>query len=1012
MSEPKLISPLLDGFVMGDPISDRHGVKSCPAMQTDTEDKYIVKIISVPADQSKLDALLLAGAFADKASALSYFADLADGIEQEAITLQRLSQLEGFEAFQNWQTVPMDDEEVGYDVYLIGSYRAALDRLLRRGSMTHLAAVNLGLDLCAALSACRRSGYLYVNLKPENIYIGGDNEYRIGDLGFLPLSSLAFASLPERYLSSYTAPEIADAYSALNDTVDVYSVGLILYQAFNGGVLPFEDRAPETPLSAPQYADVKMAEIILKACDPNPEVRWQSPQQMGQALASYLQSNVVNDTLIVQPPQSNLPEELQDEPIPEETDDTPSTDEILAEVDEALIAAGIPEEALTAEPPTEEAPEEEAHEEEAPVPKVEEINEISEEAAEAVEEAVEEAEEIVTSVEAEEEVEAEPEAIAEAVEAEDAEEADPAEEDLGVTKETSEMLAQADDLIAHELPEGVVVPEPIDVPIPDPVEEASEALSEDAEEAPEELPAEETICEYDETEDASLQAPSKKRRGLLVALLCVVLAAALAFGAYFYYQNVYLQTILGITLNGAEDELTVTLNTEADSNLLLVSCIDTYGNKHTAPVTDGRAYFTDLNPDTTYKIQVEIRGFHKLIGKTTHTYETAKETSIIGLSAVTGTEEGSLILSFAVQGPEAGGWKIVYSAAGEAEQSVSFTGHMVTLTGLTVGKEYTFQLQPQEALYVVGTDSLTHVVRRPIYAEDLEILGFRNNALSFTWRAPEGETVEQWTVRCYNSNGYDKTLTTDEPKISFPDLDVTSAYTVEVTAVGMTQGTRAYISENSLTLSSLEVDSADRNQLTVSWTCESAAPEGGWLLIYTIDGDAENKFVLQCNDATSMTIPKLPGCKYEFSVQSASGSTVFGGTCAYEAPAAEPFSGYSVSNENMSFTMCQTPENPQWTHYDIRNYTTRFTIGQSASFAVWLDRQYNTSDDMITTLFVIRNQDGKLISNNSYTMSWTSMWYRGFSRVNIPAIPNTAGEYTVSIYFNGAFVTTQNFTVV
>ena len=77
MSEPRLISPMLDNFEMGGPISDHHGVRCCPAMRKNSDDKYIVKIISVPESQTKLDALILTGAFSDNQSALSYFEELA-----------------------------------------------------------------------------------------------------------------------------------------------------------------------------------------------------------------------------------------------------------------------------------------------------------------------------------------------------------------------------------------------------------------------------------------------------------------------------------------------------------------------------------------------------------------------------------------------------------------------------------------------------------------------------------------------------------------------------------------------------------------------------------------------------------------------------------------------------------------------------------------------------------------------------------------------------------------------
>ena len=148
MSELKLVSPLLDGFQMGDPISEHNGVRCCPAMKENSDDKYIVKIISIPASQKKLDALLLTGAYRDAASAAEYFSQLAEDTVKEARLLQQLSKLEGFLSYEGWQIVPMDNGETGFDVYLLGSYKRSLESHMRRNTMTHLGAVNLGIDLC------------------------------------------------------------------------------------------------------------------------------------------------------------------------------------------------------------------------------------------------------------------------------------------------------------------------------------------------------------------------------------------------------------------------------------------------------------------------------------------------------------------------------------------------------------------------------------------------------------------------------------------------------------------------------------------------------------------------------------------------------------------------------------------------------------------------------------------------------------------------------------------------
>ena len=63
MSEPKLISPMLDDFAMGGPISDHHGVRCCPAMPNGSDKRYIVKVISIPASQVQLEAFLLTGIY-------------------------------------------------------------------------------------------------------------------------------------------------------------------------------------------------------------------------------------------------------------------------------------------------------------------------------------------------------------------------------------------------------------------------------------------------------------------------------------------------------------------------------------------------------------------------------------------------------------------------------------------------------------------------------------------------------------------------------------------------------------------------------------------------------------------------------------------------------------------------------------------------------------------------------------------------------------------------------------
>ena len=136
MSELKLVSPLLDGFLLGNPMSDHDGIRCHPAMKENTDEKYILKIISVPASQVQLDALLLTGAHKDPAEAMDYFKDVADGITAEVDTLNTLARLEGFLPYEGMQVVPMENGKLGYEIYLLSPYRRSLLRYMQKKPVT------------------------------------------------------------------------------------------------------------------------------------------------------------------------------------------------------------------------------------------------------------------------------------------------------------------------------------------------------------------------------------------------------------------------------------------------------------------------------------------------------------------------------------------------------------------------------------------------------------------------------------------------------------------------------------------------------------------------------------------------------------------------------------------------------------------------------------------------------------------------------------------------------------
>lgn len=1012
MSEIKLISPLLDDFAMGEAFSDHNGVRSCPAIDKRTEGKYIVKVVSSPASPTQLEAMLLSGAFQDKAQAIDYFKEIADSIAEEVDILKKLSELEGFVAFDAHQIVKHDDEE-GFDVYLLGSYRETLARKFRKDTMTHLGAINLGLDMCAALSVCRKSGYLYVDLKPDNIFIVGDNGFKIGDLGFIRLDSLKYASLPDRYRSAYTAPEIEDAFASLNTTLDIYALGLVMYQAFNGGVIPAVE--PGAPLPPPDFADYEMAEIILKACAFNPEDRWMDPVEMGQALVTYMQRNGAHDTPIVPVVTTTaavtLPEEAPAEPtdeavIEEAVEETTITDEQpAAETDSAEIPAENIEETISEEEPNEEA---------VPV--------VAAEDAEAAEAAVDESQD--EAVYSEDDFGnlsfIENESSDETLPGADAEDLDYNQ----ISVELSDILSQADELLAHPTPDPVVAPDPIEVTIPELTlePEANDAIEENEDDATSESDTVEAEqLSYDpetagipEIEEAELveEQPKKKRRWIPIVVVGAVVLALLA-GAFYYYSNFYLQMIDSIVFDGDKTQLTVRIHSEIDESLLTVVCTDAYGNQLQAPVKNSQAVFNELSPDSAYTVKVLIKGFHRLTGDTTGAYTTPVQTTVSNFSALTGSEDGSVLLTFTSDGPETTQWKVTYVSAGEDKKEILFTDNKIEIPGLTVGTAYDFELAPVENLFVTGETKLTHTASKIYEAENLVIKGLSNDTLTVTWNAPADASEINWVVDCTNNQGYTQQVSTKETIAEFTGITATDAFTVSVTAEGMSKKQSIEIPANSVSVVDFKNASTSNDKATLVWTTTDTTKDMKLVLQYTADGSSI-KELKELTGNTAEISPLVPGATYTIALKTENGSAVIGGDLIIKLPEPKDFDAHGIKREHIKLTMCRTPSKANWKHTSVpkSDYTTTFNIGQKASFIIYLDDdKYATDTDNITTLYVIRDADGKIVSTATQNAGWKSMWYQHYGEFDVPALPATAGKYTITIYFNGAIAGIQEFTM-
>lgn len=328
MSELKPISPLLDDMEVLRCLAD-NGASRLYLLRHVSGKPFILKQISIPESQTQVEALLITGAAADEEDARRYYEQRIADYEDSLKAMAPLRGSSNCATYLDYQ-VCAREEGVGFELYLLAERYVTLPAYLNENAMTHLRALNLGLDLCTALSELRGQGLIHRDVKPENIYLNSIGGFMLGDLGTTRISQLKFCTMPDHMISAYTAPEITDAMGEFNETVDIYSVGMVLYRILNGNHSPFEDedtsaaaanklRLSGEPLPSPLYADYELAAIILKACAFDPAERFQNPDDLLQELILYMKRNNVSDTLIVPPLNAGedmlVPLDSMDEPV-------------------------------------------------------------------------------------------------------------------------------------------------------------------------------------------------------------------------------------------------------------------------------------------------------------------------------------------------------------------------------------------------------------------------------------------------------------------------------------------------------------------------------------------------------------------------------------------------------------------------------------------------------------------------------------------------------------------------
>ena len=264
-----------------------------------------IKLITIPSSPIDIDAVRASGN--DMESVRTYFSKIVrDCVNQIALAmdLRGSSNIVSIEDCYVYE----HPDEIRWDIFIRTEYLTCLSDFIIQNELDEKAVCKLGIDMCQAISHCQKHDIIHCDIKPDNIFISQNGDYKLGNFGFAGTLSRTNGSMASFDADDYMAPEML-LQKGYDSTVDIYSLGIVLYKLLNNNRMPFidaeadhisandkkqalENRLNGDNLPAPAHASTEMSIAILKACRFEPSQRYQSADEMRSQLHKVMNTNM------------------------------------------------------------------------------------------------------------------------------------------------------------------------------------------------------------------------------------------------------------------------------------------------------------------------------------------------------------------------------------------------------------------------------------------------------------------------------------------------------------------------------------------------------------------------------------------------------------------------------------------------------------------------------------------------------------------------------------------------
>lgn len=170
---------------------------------------------------------------------------------------------------------------------------ADLRQLIKRGPIAAESATLIAIQVCDALHYAHANGVVHRDIKPENVLLDANHRVRLADFGLAkligPLDGPDSLTRTRQILGTphYMAPEQFTSAKQADPRVDVYSVGVLLYEMMTGHLPLGRFDLPSELVDV----DEEMDEMVLKALHRDPQKRYATIAALRDDLLSYAESN-------------------------------------------------------------------------------------------------------------------------------------------------------------------------------------------------------------------------------------------------------------------------------------------------------------------------------------------------------------------------------------------------------------------------------------------------------------------------------------------------------------------------------------------------------------------------------------------------------------------------------------------------------------------------------------------------------------------------------------------------